>query len=138
MRARGPVRRRRASRRLRRALLAVGVLGGASFAGVVGDASASSSYCSPTGDYCHSAVKRDGVVRIMLHTFSFRGRVRVCVTDPDRERSCKRFRLRARRDGIFGFRVRWSRHFPNGGRGTYRVRFRYGGSQLGPADRFRR
>ena len=100
-------------------------------------AAAASSYCSPTGDFCHQAVNRAGVVRIMFDTLAFRGRVRVCVTTPAGERSCKRFRLRSRNGG-FGFTVRWSRHFPNGGRGRYRVRFHRGGTQLGPADTFRR
>ena len=100
-------------------------------------AAAASSYCSPTGDYCHAAVNRGGVVRIMFDTLAFRGRVRVCVTDPSGDRSCKRLRLRSRNGG-FGFTVRWSRHFPNGGPGRYRVRFHGGGAQLGPADTFRR
>ena len=99
---------------------------------------AASSYCSPTGDYCHSAGERDGVVRITLDTFSFRGRVRVCVTGPEDRTTCRRFRLRAGKHGVYGFSVRWSTHFPDQGAGTYRVRFRYAGTSLGPADTFRR
>ena len=95
-------------------------------------------YCSPTGDYCHSAGKRDGVVRLTLDTFAFRGRVRVCVTAPDDRRTCRRFRLRRRANGVHGFSVRWSAHFPDRGPGRYRVRFRYAGTSLGPADSFRR
>ena len=96
------------------------------------------SYCSPTGDYCHSAGKRDGVVRLTLDTFAFRGRVRVCVRGPEDRTTCRRFRLRLSKHGLYGFDVRWSAHFPDQGAGTYRVRFRYAGSSLGPADTFRR
>ena len=101
-------------------------------------AEAASSYCSPTGDYCHSATERDGAVRLAFTTFSFRGRLRVCVTGPAGEKSCKRFRLRERASGTFSFSVRWSRHFPDQGAGTYRVAFRRGGTRLGPRDTFRR
>lgn len=101
-------------------------------------ADARSSYCSPTGDYCYGVQQRDGVWRISLHTFSFRGRVRTCVTAPDGSRACRRFRVREQRGGIYGFRVRWSRWFPNRGLGRYRVTFAVGGSKIGPGVSFRR
>lgn len=118
------------------AVIATGIAW-AAVAAAPAPAVAASPYCSPTGDLCHQAVNRGGVVRIMFDTLAFRGRVRVCVTDPSGDRACNRFRLRSRNGG-FGFTVRWSRHFPNGGRGRYRVRFYRGGAQLGPADTFRR
>ncbi len=101
---------------------------------------AATSYCSPeTGDYCYSALKQRGVVRIGLDTFSFTGRVRTCVTQPGGARTCKRFTLRTKRSGIHGFRTRWSRHFPNGGKGTYKVTFAPAGmGRLGPGVTFRR
>ena len=123
---------------LPRRLLAATLAVTAAAAVAPASAGAASSYGSPTGDYCHSAQKRGGVVRLALETFSFRGRVRVCVTAPGGETSCKRFRLREREAGTYGFRVRWSRHFPDEGAGTYRVAFRYGGSRVGPRDTFRR
>jgi len=93
-------------------------------------ASAATVYCSPTGDYCLGAIKRGGVRHLTLRTFSFSGRIQVCVTTPTDRTSCRRFRLR--RDGdIWAFDARWSAHFPNDGPGTYRARFRYGGSTLG-------
>ena len=101
-------------------------------------ASAKSTYCSPTGDYCHGAVRQDGAMRLTFETFSFSGRVQVCVTGPKDRTTCHRFRLQKRKAGTYGFRVRWSAHFPDQGRGTYRVRFRYMGSNLGPRDTFRR
>ena len=85
-------------------------------------AHAASSYCSPSGDFCYSAKKRDGVVRLALGTFSFRGTVDVCVTAPDEAHSCKGFRLRERR-GLLEVDARWSAHFPRKGPGTYRVTF---------------
>ncbi len=96
------------------------------------------TYCSPTGDYCHGAVNRGGVVRIMLETFSFRRRVQVCVTGPASTATCRCFRLRRRDAGTYGFNVRWSAHFPNERRGRYTVRFRYDGATLGPRAIFRR
>ena len=103
----------------------------------VASASAASAYCSPSGDYCYAAKKRSGVVRLSLDTFSFRGRVRVCVETPDSDVDCRRFRLRSRGDGLYGFSVRWSRHFPTAGRGRYDVDFYKFGSRLGSGVSFR-
>jgi hypothetical protein len=102
-------------------LLALGVL-------VPAGAQAASGYCSPTGDYCYSATKRQGVVRLTLGTFSFRGGVEICVTAPDRSRSCKTFTLRTRPRGVHEVDARWSAHFPRKGAGTYRVTFAVAGS----------
>lgn len=101
-------------------------------------AHAASSHCSPTGDYCYSAKKRDGAVRLALATFSFRGSVDVCVTAPDASRTCKAFRLRESR-GLFAIDARWSAHFPRKGAGTYRVTFAAEdvGSAFRPAVTFR-
>ena len=102
-------------------------------------AQAASSYCSPSGDVCYSAVKRAGVVRLALGTFSFRGTVDVCVTPPGSARTCKPFRLRERR-GISAIDARWSAHFPRRGAGTYRVTFasrQAGGVAFTPAVTFR-
>ena len=101
-------------------------------------ANAASSFCSPTGDFCYSAKKRDGVVRLGLGTFSFRGTVDVCVTAPDKTRSCKPFRLLERR-GFYEIDARWSAHFPRKGPGTYRVTFaaRQVGTTFRPAVTFR-
>jgi hypothetical protein len=93
-------------------------------------ASAATVYCSPTGDFCLGAIKRDGVRRLTLRTFSFGGRIQVCVTTPAGQTQCRRFRLRRDRD-LWVMDARWSSHFANDGPGTYRVRFRYGGSTLG-------
>ena len=36
-------------------------------------------YCSPTGDYCTSAQRSGGAIKLRLATFSFSGRYRLCV-----------------------------------------------------------
>lgn len=95
------------------------------------------SYCSPSGDYCTSAARIKGAVVLQLRTFSFRGRVRICVTNPRRQRTCLRFLLRRQRAGIYQVSVKWHRHFPNAGPGVYRVRFFKGTTRLGPALTFR-
>lgn len=98
-------------------------------------APAATSFCSPSGDYCLGAVKRGGVRWLMLSTFSFSGRVQVCVTTPTDRRQCQRFRLRRSGD-LWTMKARWSRHFANDGPGAYTVRFRYGGVTLGEPVRF--
>lgn len=107
-----------------------------------GQAGAASGYCSPTGDYCYSAKLRSGAVRLVLSTFSFRGRLRVCVSPPaGGPRDCRTFRLRRTSHGIYEVDVKWSAHFPRRGAGTYRAAFNpldAGGSDLGPGATFRR
>ena len=118
-----------------KAALAGGVI---VIAGVLaGSAGAANGYCSPTGDYCTSTTRRDGAVFLQLRTFSFRGRIRICVTDPRGRRVCRRFLLRARPQGVYEVKVRWHRHYPNGGPGRYRVVFLIGGTRLGPVLDFR-
>lgn len=99
---------------------------------------AASTYCSPTGDLCYAAKKRNGAIRITFDTFSFDGRVNVCVTPPRGSRQCRSFRLRRGSSGLYGFDVRWSAHFSNRGRGRYSVRFRAFAGNLGPPVDFRR
>lgn len=81
-------------------------------------------YCSPSGDICQSTRRIDGVrvLRITLAAKYF-GRYELCVTDPGDERTCERFRIRAR-GATFGSSVRWKQHFPRSGPGRYEVRWR--------------
>ena len=88
-------------------------------------------YCSPTGDYCTSAVKSGGAVKLRLATFSFSGRYKLCVKPSTGARSCKTFPLR-RRSGQWVSEVLWYRNFPNRGTGIYTVTWLYGGTRLGP------
>lgn len=88
-------------------------------------------YCSPTGDYCTSAERSGGAVKLRLSTFSFSGRYRLCVKPTRRAATCKTFPLR-RRSGQWISAVTWYKHFPNHGTGLYTVTWRYGGVRLGP------
>lgn len=107
-------------------------------AGVVAaSAGAANTYCSPTGDYCTSTTRQGGAVFLRVATFSFRGLVRICVTGPSGSRVCRRFQLRPRPNGLYEAKVRWHRHYPNRGQGTYRVRFFTGKTPLGPVLTFR-
>jgi hypothetical protein len=92
-------------------------------------------YCSPTGDYCTSAVRSGGAVKLRLATFSFSGRYKLCVRRAGRARTCKTFPL-LRRSGLWVSEVRWYRNFPNQGTGLYTATWFYGGTRLGPPLRF--
>jgi hypothetical protein len=96
------------------------------------------AFCSPTGDFCTAVVRQGDDAIFRIGTFAHRGRYRLCVTAPDQSRVCKRFRLRHDSGGLFASRVRWSRHYPDEGRGLYRVRWRQFGGNLGPRLSFRR
>ena len=101
-------------------------------------ASAASVYCSPSGDLCYGAFAKPPVkLRITLMAQYFK-RYRLCVTGPDGERDCKRFRVRQVNNGLWEGRVRWARHFPNRGHGRYKARWFALGNALGPAVTFRR
>ena len=121
--------------------LAVPVVLGALLPTLLVPASASalrSQYCSPTGDLCYGVVDRSPVrLRITLFADYFK-RYRLCVTSPDRQRNCQRFRVHRVEGGLFQSTVRWSRHFPQRGHGTYRVRWLVGEDPLGPLVGFRR
>ncbi len=96
-------------------------------------AQAVSGRCTPSGDSCYSAGKRNGKVRLVFSTFSVRGRVETCVTGPrGAERECKRFLLRPRSRGINTVDVAWSRYFTRRGPGRYRVTFRAPGADAAP------
>ena len=102
-----------------------------------GPASAASKYCSPSGDLCYGTSTAPVKLTIALAAEYFE-RYRLCVTGPDGARDCKRFRVRPTDNGVWEGKVRWARHFPNRGRGTYRVRWFALGNALGPAVTFRR
>ena len=96
-------------------------------------ADARDRFCSPTGDYCTSTARIKGAVFLRVGTFSFRGRVRICVTDPRARRTCRSWPLReTRAGGFWEAKVRWFRNYPTGGPGVYRVRFLLGTTRLGP------
>jgi hypothetical protein len=101
-------------------------------------AGARERFCSPSGDYCTSTARINGAVFLRVGTFSFRGRVRICVTDPRSRRTCRSWPLRETRAGSFWeAKVRWFRNYPSAGPGRYRVRFLLGTTRLGPDLDFR-
>ena len=104
-------------------------------------ASARSSYCSPSGDFCYGlSAERDPKIALHMAARYF-PKARICVTPPDGdERTCKTYTVRDL-GSIYGVRVRWSAKFPNHGRGTYKVKFYSAGTTsegLGPSVSFRR
>jgi hypothetical protein len=113
---------------VRRALL-VGALA------LAAPAAAKDAYCSPSGDYCTSVAKLKGVRYLLLGTFSFTGKVKICVKDPTAARVCHSFRL-TRSGPLYVVKLIWKRHYPNRGAGTYSVTFFYGTTKLGPALTF--
>jgi hypothetical protein len=100
-------------------------------------ASAASRFCSPTGDFCTSTQRISGAVYLRLSTFSFRGPVNVCVTEPRGIRQCRTFRLR-QRGSVWQLSLRWASYFSPAGPGRYRVAFFLGPTRLGPVLDFRK
>jgi hypothetical protein len=98
-------------------------------------AAAKDRYCSPSGDVCTSVAKLKGVRYLRVGTFSFTGRVRICVKDPTAVRVCQSFKLR-KAGPIYQSKVLWKRNYPNRGAGAYQVTFFYGSTRLGPALSF--
>jgi hypothetical protein len=117
---------------VKRLLLAAAVLGALVAAA---PAAAKTTYCSPTGDYCTSVARLQHVRYLRLSTFSFRGRVKICVRDPKAVRTCHSYLLR-KSGPLFQVKVIWKRHYPNPGPGNYRVTFFLGTTRLGPALTF--
>ena len=102
-------------------------------------AAARSHFCTG-GDTCIAVTRAGGVIRLAIGTSPLAGRrYRLCVTAPEKSRTCRRFRLvTGADDAIAGSNVRWSRHFPRKGPGKYFVRWALGGgSNFLPALDFR-
>ena len=97
-----------------------------------------SRFCSQTGDYCTETIKSErGRIFLELRSLSFNGRYTLCVTPPGGETDCRFFTLRRNGDR-FVSHVGWAANFPDGGPGRYRVVWRLGEQELGPALAFRR
>ena len=78
------------------------------------------SYCTPTGDFCQGVFQRpSGTVYTDLTTFSYRGRVDVCITHETRV--CRSAHLDAQGGGLFRARTRWQAAYPDEGSGRYVV-----------------
>ena len=89
-----------------------------------GTAAARTSYCSPSGDYClftRVNSSNNGVAE--MREFS-PGEYKLCVTDPEKNKTCVRFKLR-RKHKIYKAVIEYQAEF----RGTHKVRWYYGGQQ---------
>ena len=102
---------------------------------VAAPAAATTTYCSPTGDYCTSVARQKHVRYLRLSTFSFRGRVKICVRDPRNLRTCHSYVLR-KTGPLYVVAVKWKSQYPNPGPGTYRVSFLFGTTKIGPVLSF--
>jgi hypothetical protein len=117
---------------MRRLLLVGLVLGAAVLAPT---AAAKVTYCSPTGDYCTSVKKVQGIRLLSVRSFAFNGRVKICVRDPKGGRVCRSFRM-TKAGPAYVLSIRWRRHYPDRGPGTYRVSFFLAAQRLGPVLTF--
>ena len=122
----------------RPSLVAAALLSTTAALAVPSAAGAATSACAPeTGDWCTSVAERDGRRVLSTETFSFRGKVRICVTGP-KGRTCRAARLRETKAGTYRAALSWKRSFPDQGRGRYRVTFTpdASGRKLGPTLSF--
>jgi hypothetical protein len=88
-------------------------------------------YCSRTGDYCTSVVRRSGDTFLGIATFSFSGKYTLCTRTPEgADRECKRFRLRKEGDLYRSF-VKFAPHFTPEGHGRYCASWHKFGRRLG-------
>lgn len=96
------------------------------------------SYCSPTGDFCTYVARSGGRIKLVVRTFSFRGRYKLCVKPPRRSRQCHSYRLIPRRHGIYASRIDFARHFSHRASGRYTVSWHQSGFRIGPPLHFRK
>jgi hypothetical protein len=97
-----------------------------------------SRFCAESGDYCTRTIKSQrGRIYMEIRSVTLSGRYTLCVTPPGGTQDCRFFTLRRSGDR-FVSQVGWKANFPDGGPGRYKVIWRLGADQLGPALGFRR
>ena len=97
-----------------------------------------SHFCAQAGDYCTKTIKsKRGRIYLEIRSITLSGRYTLCVTPPGGTQQCHFFTLRRNGDR-FVSQVGWKANFPDGGPGRYKVIWRLGADQLGPALGFRR
>ena len=97
-----------------------------------------SRFCADSGDFCTKTIKsKRGRIFLEIQSVSISGRYTLCVTPPGGETDCRFFTLRRTGDR-FESSVGWGANYPDGGLGRYKVVWRLGADQLGPALEFRR
>jgi hypothetical protein len=96
------------------------------------------TYCSPSGDYCTSIVKKDnGVISFRITAFAnYFGEATACVRKETRV--CNTTRPHRVEHGLFEWRIRWQGNYPNQGPGEYTVAWRDGGTRIGHLLHFQR
>jgi hypothetical protein len=96
------------------------------------------SYCSPTGDFCHSVADRSGEVILSMGQFPFDSdRYRICVIDPTRTRECETFQWSEPRNGYYTGEVTLLDNFAISEPGTYRAFWTADGYKVGKPLEFR-
>jgi hypothetical protein len=106
-------------------------------AGTASAGDKTNGYCSPSGDFCQSVKGAQSKTSFYLGTFSFRGKIDVCVKPPNVSSECHSFKLHKSSHGIYTSTVRWSRHYDSHGKGKYRVSWYQGSDKLGQSLTFR-
>ena len=97
-----------------------------------------SRFCARSGDYCTRTIKsKRGRIFLEIRSVTLSGRYTLCVTPPAGTSDCRFFTLRRNGDR-FESHVGWRANFPDEGPGRYKVVWRLGADQLGPALGFRR
>jgi hypothetical protein len=97
-----------------------------------------SRFCAQSGDYCTRTIKsKRGRIFLEIRSVTLSGRYTLCVTPPGGMTDCRFFTLRRNGDR-FESHVGWAANFPDEGPGRYKVVWRLGADQLGPALGFRR
>ena len=97
-----------------------------------------SRFCADSGEFCTKTIKSPrGRIYLQIRSVTLSGRYTLCGTAPEGAEECRFFTLRRIGDEHIS-RVRWKANFPDGGPGRYKVIWRLGADQLGPALGFRR
>jgi len=97
-----------------------------------------SRFCAQSGNYCTRTIKSQrSRIFLEIRSVTLSGRYTLCVTPPGGMSECRFFTLRRNGDR-FESHVGWAANFPDGGAGRYKVVWRLGADQLGPALGFRR
>ena len=90
------------------------------------------SFCSESGDVCEEVRKKPDDFRFRLSLGAkYFNRYNLCVTAPDGNRECKRFKVRQMNNGIYGGNVSWVKNYTPAGTGAYTVVWKQNGSRLG-------
>lgn len=97
-----------------------------------------SHFCADSGDFCTRTIKSQrGRIFLEIESVTISGRYTLCITPPGGTSDCRFFTLR-RTGERYESSVGWKANFPDGGPGRYKVVWRLGADQLGPALGFRR